>query len=181
MNRVGIDDGRLVFLIIIMTTVTTVTTEDYIGDVSVWRDHVILSCPKTGKYYDKENKELSFGEMEGKIYIPIEHNVDLVKEYYCKYSIDDNVYQFFFKGKGCQNCFELNVNMVAMAIVGDLLLTGLVIMIVYRWAQKSSGTAAPQKPTSRSGGHAPAVPNPDYEVHPPGTRSKDIYATHRNG
>ncbi|KAL0961575.1 hypothetical protein UPYG_G00355050, partial [Umbra pygmaea] len=64
-------------------------------------------------------------------------------------------------------------------IIGDLLLTGGVILIVFLWAQIRSGPAVPQKPTSHSGGQVPHVPRPEYEPLRHGTRGKDIYATTR--
>uniref|UniRef100_A0A8C7IAD2 Uncharacterized protein n=1 Tax=Oncorhynchus kisutch TaxID=8019 RepID=A0A8C7IAD2_ONCKI len=57
-----------------------------------------------------------------------------------------------------------------------------VIFIVYSWAQKKSGPAAPQKQTYRSAGRGPpVVPSPDYEPLSVATCSRDIYATHRTG
>ncbi|XP_064830514.1 T-cell surface glycoprotein CD3 epsilon chain-like [Oncorhynchus masou masou] len=80
----------------------------------------------------------------------------------------------------CENCVELDA--VTGAIVGDLLVTGGVIFIVYSWAQKKSGPAAPQKQTYRSAGRGPpVVPSPDYEPLSVATCSRDIYATHRTG
>ncbi|KAM9453922.1 T-cell surface glycoprotein CD3 epsilon chain-like [Salvelinus alpinus] len=82
----------------------------------------------------------------------------------------------------CENCVELDATLVTGVIVGDLLVTGGVIFIVYSWAQKKSGPAAPQKPTYRSAGRGPpVVPSPDYEPLSVATRSRDIYATHRTG
>ncbi|XP_029537473.1 T-cell surface glycoprotein CD3 epsilon chain-like [Oncorhynchus nerka] len=64
----------------------------------------------------------------------------------------------------CENCVELDATLVTGAIVGDLLVTGGVIFIVYSWAQKKSGPAAPQKQTYRSAGRGPpVVPSPDCE------------------
>uniref|UniRef100_A0A674C571 Uncharacterized protein n=1 Tax=Salmo trutta TaxID=8032 RepID=A0A674C571_SALTR len=77
------------------------------------------------------------------------------------------------------NCVELDATLVTGVIVGDLLVTGRVTFIMYSWAQKKSGPAAPQKPTSRSAGRGPpVVPSPDYEPLSEATRSRDIYATH---
>uniref|UniRef100_A0A4W5M8Z0 CD3 gamma/delta subunit Ig-like domain-containing protein n=1 Tax=Hucho hucho TaxID=62062 RepID=A0A4W5M8Z0_9TELE len=102
------------------------------------------------------------------------------EHYYCNSSTE--IYQFHIKRKVCENGFELDVILVTGIIVGDLLLTGGVILIVYSWAQKKSRCAAPQKPTSRSAGHGPpVVPSPDYEPLSVATRSRDTYATHRTG
>lgn len=150
MNRDGVYGG-LVFLLLIMTSV------EGGGDVSFWRTTVTLTCPDKGDWYDNTIK---MNEEESK---EIKMDYDESKK---------NVYQL------CKDCYELNPTVVAGAIIGDLLVTGGVILIVYLRARKKSGPAAPQKPTSRSAGRGPpVVPSPDYEPLSVATRSSDIYAT----
>ncbi|XP_070987182.1 T-cell surface glycoprotein CD3 epsilon chain-like [Oncorhynchus clarkii lewisi] len=177
MNRAGVYGG-LVFLLLIMTTV------EGNGYVSFWRTTVTMTCPGIGEWYDGTTKMDKNSQN-------IEENYDESKKrvYHCEYQHDHQVgpektatYQFYFKGKVCKDCYELNPTLVAGAIIGDLLVTGGVILIVYLRARKKSGPAAPQKPTSRSAGRGPpVVPSPDYEPLSLATRSRDIYATHRTG
>ncbi|XP_020358516.1 T-cell surface glycoprotein CD3 epsilon chain isoform X1 [Oncorhynchus kisutch] len=175
MNRAGVYGG-LVFLLLIVTTVEG----NGKGYVSFWRTTVTMTCPGKGQWYEDTvqmeengNKELTKNYDENK------------RVYHCVY--DDEFkektnYQFYIKGKVCKDCYELNPPLVAGAIIGDLLVTGGVILIVYLRARKKSGPAAPQKPTSRSAGRGPpVVPSPDYEPLSLATRSRDIYATHRTG
>uniref|UniRef100_A0A4W5Q8U6 CD3 gamma/delta subunit Ig-like domain-containing protein n=1 Tax=Hucho hucho TaxID=62062 RepID=A0A4W5Q8U6_9TELE len=172
MNRAGVYGG-LVFLLLIMTSV------EGKGDVSFWRTTVTMTCPGEGQWYDGVNQ---IGETTKDF---TENYVENKKRvYHCVYlpEIGGTTYYFYFKGKVCEDCYELNPTLVAWAIVGDLLVTGGVILIVYLMAQKKSGHAAPQKPTSRSAGRGPpVVPSPDYEPLSAATRSRDIYATHRTG
>lgn len=177
MNRAGVYGG-LVFLLLIMTTV------EGKGYVSFWRTKVTMTCPGIGEWFDGTTKMDKNSQN-------IEENYDESKKrvYHCEYQYDPQVgpektatYQFYFKGKVCKDCYELNPTLVAGAIIGDLLVTGGVILIVYLRARKKSGPAAPQKPTSRSAGRGPpVVPSPDYEPLSLATRSRDIYATHRTG
>ncbi|CDQ63048.1 unnamed protein product [Oncorhynchus mykiss] len=179
MNRAGVYGG-LVFLLLIMTTV------EGNGYVSFWRTKVTMTCPGKGEWYEGTNNLDKNSRSE-----QIEENYDESKKrvYHCEYQYDPQdypektaIYQFYFKGKVCKDCYELNPTLVAGAIIGDLLVTGGVILIVYLRARKKSGPAAPQKPTSRSAGRGPpVVPSPDYEPLSLATRSRDIYATHRTG
>ncbi|KAM9441685.1 T-cell surface glycoprotein CD3 epsilon chain-like [Salvelinus alpinus] len=172
MNRAGVYGG-LVFLLIM-------TTVEGKGDVSFWRNTVTMTCPGEGLWYEG-TVQMEVKESEG-----FTENYDENKRvYYCVYTDGVNEktnYQFYIKGKVCKDCYELNPTLVAGAIIGDLLVTGGVILIVYLRARKKSGPAAPQKPTSRSAGRGPpVVPSPDYEPLSVATRSRDIYATHRTG
>ncbi|XP_041732975.2 T-cell surface glycoprotein CD3 epsilon chain [Coregonus clupeaformis] len=174
MNRAGINGG-LVFLLLIMTTV------EGKGDVSFWKTTVTMTCPNNGIWYKGDIKD----ETTRSEYVINNYDENKKEHYHCEYDdeIDQTrIYQFYIKGKVCENCFELDSTLVAWAIIGDLLVTGAVILIVYRCAQKKSGHAAPQKPTSHSAGRGPpVVPSPDYEPLSAATRSRDIYATHRTG
>ncbi|XP_064840539.1 T-cell surface glycoprotein CD3 epsilon chain-like [Oncorhynchus masou masou] len=176
MNRAGVYGG-LVFLLLIMTTV------EGNGYVSFWRTKVIMTCPGTGEWYEETT---NMNKISKNIEVIYDENNNRV--FHCEYQYDQDdpgqtaTYQFYFKGKVCKDCFELSPTLVAGAIIGDLLVTGGVILIVYLRARKKSGPAAPQKPTSRSAGRGPpVVPSPDYEPLSLATRSRDIYATHRTG
>ncbi|XP_038817939.1 T-cell surface glycoprotein CD3 epsilon chain-like [Salvelinus namaycush] len=170
MKRAGVYGG-LVFLLLIMTTV------EGEGDVSFWRTTVTMTCPAKGLWYEG-TVQMEQDERE-KITKDYDENK---RVYYCVYGNEKTNYQFYIKGKVCKDCYELNPTLVAGAIIGDLLVTGGVILIVYLRARKKSGPAAPQKPTSRSAGRGPpVVPSPDYEPLSVATRSRDIYATHRTG
>nr|XP_029528782.1 T-cell surface glycoprotein CD3 epsilon chain-like [Oncorhynchus nerka] len=173
MNRAGVYGG-LVFLLLIVTTV------EGKGYVSFWRTTVTMTCPGIGEWYEGTTNLDKNSQSE-----QIEVNYDESKKsvYHCEYTKEiTTTYQFYFKGKVCKDCYELNPTLVAGAIIGDLLVTGGVILIVYLRARKKSGPAAPQKPTSRAAGRGPpVVPSPDYEPLSLATRSRDIYATHRTG
>ncbi|KAL0972753.1 hypothetical protein UPYG_G00194360 [Umbra pygmaea] len=168
MSKVSIN-VRLVFLIM------TVTAVEGKGDVTFWRDKVTLTCPEKGDWYkdgnmlmsDENELEINMNELSSKVM------------WDCKYESGSGIinYQFYIKGRGCKNCFEVETALVAGAIVGDLLLTAAVILIVYRWAHKKSGPAAPKKLTTRSRGPAPVVPDSDYEPLRLGSRGTNIYAT----
>ncbi|KAL0972754.1 hypothetical protein UPYG_G00194370 [Umbra pygmaea] len=172
MNRVAMN----VNLVILIITLTTVEGK---GDVEFWRDKVTLTCPEDGKWYKKDTTESQTEEAQ--INFQTTFDKDRGLEYSCEYETDveKNTYQFYIKGKGCENCYEMTTTLVACVIIGDLLLTGGVILIVFLCAQIKSGPAVPQKPTSRSGGHVPVVPRPEYEPLRHGTRGKDIYSTAR--
>ncbi|KAJ7990227.1 hypothetical protein DPEC_G00298120 [Dallia pectoralis] len=172
MNRVGIN-GRLVLVMTILTIVE--------GTVSFWRNNVILTCPKEGEFL-WENATTFLSDTLS--YTVTSYEANQKYEYQCKWRDEESnyvFYRFLFKGKGCENCYEVDTYLVVGCIIGDLMFTGGFILIVYLWAQKRSGLAAPEKSTSHSASRAPAVPHPDYEPLRPGNRSKDIYATHRNG
>ncbi|XP_029570626.1 T-cell surface glycoprotein CD3 epsilon chain [Salmo trutta] len=172
MNRAGVYGG-LVFLLLIMTSV------EGEGSVSFWRTAVTMTCPDQGYWYDDTIKVNEDQSKE----IVVDYDESKKRVYHCEYpynqfDTETTTYYFYFKGKVCKDCYELNPTVVAGAIIGDLLVTGGVILIVYLRARKKSGPAAPQKPTSRSAGRGPpVVPSPDYEPLSAATRNRDIYAS----
>ncbi|KAG7470825.1 hypothetical protein MATL_G00117850 [Megalops atlanticus] len=81
----------------------------------------------------------------------------------------------------CENCYELDATLLTGIILGDLLVTGGVIILVYHWAQRRAGPS-PAQPTGRTGNRAPTVPNRDYEPLNLTNRATETYAgLHRNG
>ncbi|KAK6295775.1 T-cell surface glycoprotein CD3 epsilon chain [Coregonus clupeaformis] len=179
MNRVNMN-GVLIFMLAIIAVEGHKS-----GSVSFWRKTVTMTCPEGG-LRNKDGSSITLYHDVG------DKNKTIIKDYvendnrhyYCdtKLSPPNGSYHIYIKGKVCENCFELDATLVVKVMVGDLLVTGGVILIVYLWAQKKSGPAAPQKPTSRSAGRGPpVVPSPDYESLSAATRSTDIYATHRTG
>ncbi|XP_010869168.1 T-cell surface glycoprotein CD3 epsilon chain [Esox lucius] len=166
MNRIVIN-GLLVFLGIL-------TKVEGQGDVTFWRDKYTLTCPEIGEWY--VDNELI--QAEARSFDPIE--IGNTRSYHCQYGKENIKHLFYIQGRGCENCYEVEMNQIAMVIVGDLILTGAVILIVYFWAQKKSGPATSQKPTSRSRGQAPVVSNVDYEPLRHGDRGKNIYAVRKN-
>ncbi|XP_056100708.1 T-cell surface glycoprotein CD3 epsilon chain-like, partial [Rhinichthys klamathensis goyatoka] len=98
-------------------------------------------------------------------------------EFSCEYTHDSVTvtHLFYLKVKVCENCYELSGLMASGVIMGDLLLTGAVILIVYMCVPKNTGSTQQKgsKPRTTS---APPVPNPDYERLNQHTVSSSLYA-----
>ncbi|KAJ7990229.1 hypothetical protein DPEC_G00298150 [Dallia pectoralis] len=168
MNQIGIN-SVLVFLII-------VSNVEGKGDVTFWRDKIKLTCPEKGDWY-KDNSLFMKDQREHEIHL------DDKVSYYCQYKengMTQTKYSFYVKGRGCENCYEVDRTLVAGCIVGDLMVTGGFILIVYLWAKKKSRLGEPQKKTSLLQGHVPGASDVHYEPLRLGARGKDIYATNKN-
>ncbi|XP_050985652.1 T-cell surface glycoprotein CD3 epsilon chain-like [Labeo rohita] len=84
-------------------------------------------------------------------------------------------HMFYLNVKVCDNCYELSGLMAWGTILGDVLVTGGVILIVYIFATKNSGGTQQRASNSRSL-NPPRPPNPDYEALDPKMRSNAVYA-----
>nr|XP_015193109.1 PREDICTED: T-cell surface glycoprotein CD3 epsilon chain-like [Lepisosteus oculatus] len=144
--------------------------------VEFWKTSVTLSCPEDSDSPDsytwkkdgnkKDNKDQNYR---------IENFSSNDEGLYSCIPESKSAYYIYVKGKVCENCYELEIQTVAGLILGDLLVTGGVVIIVYYWAQRKSGSA-PLAPASRPGrpDRPPPVPNPDYE--PLRAGAQDFYS-----
>uniref|UniRef100_A0A671S196 T-cell surface glycoprotein CD3 epsilon chain-like n=1 Tax=Sinocyclocheilus anshuiensis TaxID=1608454 RepID=A0A671S196_9TELE len=81
--------------------------------------------------------------------------------YSCTYG--DITHVFYLRVKVCENCYELSRLKATALIFGNLLITGLVILIVFIFANKNSGGTHKRASNLRSE-NPPQPPNPDYAV-----------------
>ncbi|KAI1893268.1 hypothetical protein AGOR_G00121960 [Albula goreensis] len=84
---------------------------------------------------------------------------------------------FYVLGKVCENCYELDATLLIGIIVGDLMVTGGIIIFIYNCAQRKAGASPPPSAAGRSTNrNAPSVPDRDYEALNLGTRDNSTYA-----
>ncbi|KAM7399656.1 hypothetical protein PAMP_018906 [Pampus punctatissimus] len=178
--------GSQAVLAVLLLVMCTVKAEN--GDISFWRNNFKMICPEEGKWFKKG--EL-IPEIEAKEY-EVVYNASTKGIYHCEYEneydeYDDSgnsviskkivKYYFYVQGRVCENCFELDANLLTVAIVVDMVGTVLMMMIIYRCTKKKSSPAPHSgKAPARSGGRAPPVPSPDYEQLNPHSRSQDPYS-----
>ncbi|KAL1260380.1 hypothetical protein QQF64_008207 [Cirrhinus molitorella] len=97
----------------------------------------------------------------------------------CQYKKADSAenikHVFYLKVKVCEGCYELNGLKAWGIIMGDLLLTGGVILIVYLFANKNTDGTQKRASNSRSL-NPPRPPNPDYEALDPKMRNNAVYS-----
>nr|XP_004567084.2 T-cell surface glycoprotein CD3 epsilon chain [Maylandia zebra] len=159
---------QAVLVVVLLGVATTKAGED---KVEFWRSKVKLTCPGKAKWFFKN--EQVYNESD-----TYEFTYTSKGDYRCEYETNQKYY-FYVEGNVCENCFELDGNTLFMVIVGDLLLTIIMMVIVYRCTKKKSpaGPPQPSKAPPRSGGRGPPVPSPDYEALNPQTRAQDTYST----
>lgn len=166
--------GVQAVLVVVLLGIATTMAEDSTtqGNVKIWRNQVTLICPKVGKWIDRNGPIEDSSASKTYTFLYTSKG-----QYRCEY--DSKKYRFYVEGNVCENCFELDGNTLFMVIVGDLLLTIIVMVIVYRCSNKKSpaGPPQPSKAPPRSGGRGPPVPSPDYEALNPQTRAQDTYST----
>ncbi|CAI5694420.1 unnamed protein product [Oreochromis niloticus] len=168
---------QAVLVVVLLSVATTKAQEPGTpkGNVEIWRNEVTLICPEDGQWFDKN------GEVNKTSPHTYKFPYTMKAKYRCEYSALTNkyIYRFYVEGNVCEDCFELDGNTLFMVIVGDLLLTIIVMVIVYRCTKKKSSAGPPQpsKAPSRSGGRGPPVPSPDYEQLNLQTRAQDTYST----
>ncbi|XP_031606720.2 T-cell surface glycoprotein CD3 epsilon chain-like [Oreochromis aureus] len=164
--------GVQAVLVVVLLGVATTKAQEPEGNVEIWRNQVTLTCPQEGNW-NEEIKDNSRNQTYTFIYTR-------KAQYRCDYELNLNkyIYQFYVEGNVCEDCFELEGSTLFMVIVGDLLLTIIVMVIVYRCTNKKSSAGPPQpsKAPPRSGGRGPPVPSPDYEALNPQTRAQDTYS-----
>ncbi|XP_044057314.1 T-cell surface glycoprotein CD3 epsilon chain-like isoform X2 [Siniperca chuatsi] len=162
MNSMGV---RAV-LAVLLLCIATVKAEN--GEVTFWRENFTMTCPDSGTWFDKDNNELPYFSPMPRKSVTFKYDNSKKGPYHCKYGDDasQKKYYFYVQGKVCENCFELEASLCVMAIVADVVGTAFVMMIIYRCTKKKSpaGLTPASKPPARSGGRAPAVPSPDYDV-----------------
>ncbi|XP_020500035.1 T-cell surface glycoprotein CD3 epsilon chain [Labrus bergylta] len=146
------------------------------GDVEFWRETVTMTCPEEGTWYEKGNSEMT-DLKENKTYV-FKYENKKKGLYHCVHDVDKKYY-FYVQGKACENCFELNPLVFALAIIVDVIGTAFVMMIIYRCGKKrrSDGLSNASTAPARRGGRAPPLPSPDYEPLNPHTRNQDPYST----
>ncbi|XP_072557623.1 T-cell surface glycoprotein CD3 epsilon chain-like [Paramormyrops kingsleyae] len=160
---------KTVFLFFTLWLTVMAETGEH-GDVFFWKDNVTLTCPDD---YSWENKPDWVSPAHS-----LKYTADLKKIHACIKSDTKERYYFYIKGYVCSDCYELDGTLVIGFIIGDLLVTGGVVILIYYWAQKKSGSSpasAVARSGPRGGQRGPAVPNRDYEVLNPRTRD-DAYA-----
>ncbi|MBN3315466.1 CD3E protein, partial [Atractosteus spatula] len=107
--------------------------------VEFWKTSVTLSCPEdSDRYTWKKDGQISNDNQDQNY--KIEKFSDGNKGLYSCTSDNNLIHYIYVKGKVCENCYELEIQTVAGLILGDLLVTGGVVIIVYYWAQRKSGS-----------------------------------------
>ncbi|XP_065135996.1 T-cell surface glycoprotein CD3 epsilon chain-like [Paramisgurnus dabryanus] len=125
----------------------------------------ILYCPETGEVVKWKVKDQS--ELQQQTELTVEAKDGSVSgTFTC--DADGKKHQFYIKSKVCKNCYELNAGLASGVIIGDLLLTGGVILLVYLCTQRKSDNTKQRD--------APRPPNPDYAPLNPKTQTRDLYA-----
>ncbi|XP_048017980.1 T-cell surface glycoprotein CD3 epsilon chain-like [Megalobrama amblycephala] len=142
---------------------------------------VILTCSGSetvAKWYKKNE----INPISTSVTYEVTTNTGVVEgEFSCEYKDTDHgpekdvKHLFFLNVKVCENCYELTGFLAAGAIIGDLLVTGAVILIVYMCVSKNTDSTQQKASKLRTAG-APPPPNPDYERLNHNTRSTDLYA-----
>ncbi|XP_066567292.1 T-cell surface glycoprotein CD3 epsilon chain [Amia ocellicauda] len=167
-----------VILCLFLTITVDHCVSDTVGSIEVSGTTVTLNCDYDTPQWGKVKGEFDPKHTTSK-FLSISNYSDESVLYYC-YEHEDRKTYFYFKGKVCENCYEVEIPMLAGVIVIDLLVTMGVVILVYYCSQKKGG-ASPLAPASRPGRNdrAPPVPNPDYE--PLRTGTHDLYSgLHKN-
>nr|XP_023689190.1 T-cell surface glycoprotein CD3 epsilon chain-like [Paramormyrops kingsleyae] len=140
------------------------------GNVAFWKEKMMLTCPYDSPTWDDQQRTEERSRT-------LNYTAETKGLRHCKTTNSDKYY-FYIKGYVCSDCYELDGTLVVGIIIGDLLVTGGVVILIYYWAQKKSGSSpasAVARSGPRGGQRGPAVPNRDYEVLNPRTRD-DAYA-----
>ncbi|RXN02441.1 T-cell surface glyco CD3 epsilon chain [Labeo rohita] len=139
----------------------------------ITKDSVILTCPEgqdgTVEWYKNKVKT----SIHSLTYEVKAEQGTVTGFYRCEHGNVKHV--FYLNVKVCDNCYELSGLMAWGTILGDVLVTGGVILIVYIFATKNSGGTQQRASNSRSL-NPPRPPNPDYEALDPKMRSNAVYA-----
>ncbi|KAL4647303.1 T-cell surface glycoprotein CD3 epsilon chain [Arapaima gigas] len=170
----GVEMERLLFFLCLCLAVMADS-----GDISFWKTSATFTCPEGGGKLMHGTKQLT--SSTDLITYTLEYTDDTKGQYICEYkSTDTKKYHFYVKGYVCESCYELDGSLLAGIIVGDLLVTGGIVIIIYLWAQRRSAAttrvSAGRSAPPRSGPRGPAVPNRDYEPLNPRTRENATYA-----
>eukprot|EP00064_Thunnus_orientalis_P000293 superscaffoldBa00000015_g293 len=168
--------GAQAVLAVLLFTIGTVKAAD--GEVSFWRENFKMTCPGEGTWYKIDEGQIITNDSKNH---ERQYNGTSKGGYYCEYTKEGGTrqkYYFYVQGKACENCFEMEASFLMLAIIVDVVMTGFVMMIIYRCTKKKSSPAphSSKAPPARSGGRAPPVPSPDYEQLNPQTRGQDTYS-----
>ncbi|XP_028855514.1 T-cell surface glycoprotein CD3 epsilon chain-like [Denticeps clupeoides] len=139
-----------------------------VSDVSFWQDSVHFQCPEFDgdKTTKKEHNNLV-------VFNATHEKIKFSESIKGQYSCADKTVQFYVKGKGCPNCYDLNATFLGIVIGLDLAVTTFLMFIVHYFA-KGRSPSTPQK--TRGQRNAPQPPEPDYQPLNIGSRSRDTYA-----
>ncbi|XP_048837337.1 T-cell surface glycoprotein CD3 epsilon chain-like [Brienomyrus brachyistius] len=138
------------------------------GEIKVNSRAVTLTCPgDTSEWGQRSQRIINSSRYYTFIYEEDTNGVF----YYCMY--DSKKYSFYFKGKVCEDCFQLDGILLLTIISGDLLVTGGVILFAYHRAQRKL-----EPPPAAAANHQSASrePESDYEDLSPRTRDNATYA-----
>ncbi|KAM8905612.1 uncharacterized protein AB9W97_008690 [Spinachia spinachia] len=149
------------------------------GNVEFTKDKFKMICPEDGTWFKKNAELKPPGVTHTETYSRKTKGL-----YHCKYKdIEGNIkrYYFFVKGKACANCYEMEPEYLALAIVADVVGTTCVMMMVFSCTKKKRSAAYKARPGGRP---APARPPPalspsnpsPYQALNPLTRSNDVYS-----
>lgn len=174
---------QAVLAVVLLLFTATVKAQ---GGVSFWKTDVTMTCPGSGKWFEKD-EELKNPPTEGN-----DQKTSLVQNEYtftyngkatyrCEYQPDENApdkkeYYFYVEGKVCEHCYEVDASLIALVIVMDLVGTALLMLIIFTFTKtkNSAGPAVSSRAPARSGGRAAGAS--EYESLNPQTRSQGTYA-----
>ncbi|KAJ0063833.1 hypothetical protein NL108_011078 [Boleophthalmus pectinirostris] len=156
-------------LAVVLLVIATVEAKK--GDVTFWMDKIKLTCPGNGEWFDGSHKSMNRTDTT------LEQNFIGPKEqYHCLH--DSESYYFYIIGKACTYCFELDAVVLAVVIVTDVIVTGIVMIMVYKCTKKK--TAGPQHAPKAGRTRLENIPLSDhsspYAPLSHHTRSNDTYS-----
>uniref|UniRef100_A0A3P9LUB1 CD3 gamma/delta subunit Ig-like domain-containing protein n=1 Tax=Oryzias latipes TaxID=8090 RepID=A0A3P9LUB1_ORYLA len=166
---------QAVFLVLLLCAVTPKAHGDSDWGIDFKQNKVTLTCPLQSTEWDPKLKNPK-STYEFKYQKPVQH--------FCK--ANENKYFFYVKGKGCDNCFELDGWLLGGAIIADVVVTTILMTIIYKCTKKkvADGPAHLTKPSGPP--HAPgrvprssAVPSDltTYQELNHHTRTGGVYST----
>lgn len=167
----------MVFWTVLACTLLISATVEAEGGVSfVWMDEVTLTCPGSGEWLLAKGSGVANNGTASHSYTYADNSKD---HHQCKYKSESvmETYHFYIQGKACGRCIELDTWVFALVIVVDVVASIVVIAIVYKCCNKTSGR--PQKKSKGRSREADiqlddCTPSP-YQALSPHTRSQDPY------
>uniref|UniRef100_A0A667YB29 Uncharacterized protein n=1 Tax=Myripristis murdjan TaxID=586833 RepID=A0A667YB29_9TELE len=110
--------------------------------VSFWRKNFTMTCPEKADWYKDKEKLSNTTES-----LALQYNDASKGVYHCEYNEGDTKkYYFYVRGQVCENCFELDGFVIMGAIIGDVVITGCVSLLIYKWAKNKNSNAKPTTP-----------------------------------
>uniref|UniRef100_A0A8C4FZF8 CD3 gamma/delta subunit Ig-like domain-containing protein n=1 Tax=Denticeps clupeoides TaxID=299321 RepID=A0A8C4FZF8_9TELE len=135
------------------------------GNVVFYGSYVTMTCPNGTKLYNEKNDE-------------VENSINYIETPEPKYHCEGDAIQFYIKGKGCPNCYDLNATFLGIVIGLDLAVTTFLMFIVHYFA-KGRSPSTPQKSKMSIFFIPPACLSQRFLLFRPlniGSRSRDTYA-----